>query len=83
MPLWSYAINAVEFGDFLLKKVVISACETYWNNVFQEILNQSYVTCRYLIVSENCYMVMSQTTEIQSSNTVQNDGRFFYISLYG
>ena len=61
----------------------LSNVMTYWNNVFQEILNQSYVTCRYLIVSENCYMVMSQTTEIQSSNTVQNDRRFFYISLYG
>ena len=43
----------------------------------QEILNYSYATCRDLIFYENCYMAMSQTTKIQSSNAIYD-----FISLY-
>ena len=67
----------------LKKKMMIGACETDWNDVFQEILNQSYVTCRDLIVSKNCYIAMSQTTKIQSSNAMQNDIRFSYLREFG
>ena len=75
MPLWAFAIKTVEFGDFVSKIWLM-------HKSFQEISNHSYVTCRDLIVSENCYMAMSQTTEIKSSNAIQNDMRFLYISLY-
>ena len=43
MPFLSFVTKTVEFGDFLWKKMMIGACETGWNNVFQEILNHSYL----------------------------------------
>ena len=61
---------------------MIAACEADWNNFFQDILNHSYVTCRDLLVFENCYMAMSQATEIQTSNAIQIDMRFFFIFPY-
>ena len=82
MPLWSFATKTVWRLSLKKKWWLVHVKPTEITFFFQEILNHSYVTCWDLIVSENCYMAMSQTTKIQSSNAMWNDIRLLYLSLY-
>ena len=61
MSLWSFATKNVWIGDFLWKKrwlVHVKPTEITFSSKYWTIC---YVTCRDLIVSENCYMAISQT----------------------
>ena len=66
---------------FSLKKNMIGACKTNWNNVFREILNHSYVTCQDLTVSENVIWLWAKQWKSKVAmqcKTIYN----LYISLY-